>query len=124
MKSESEATRQANRMKKEWGARLQALRKARGLSQRALADLASGPPKNLSQSEINRLEAGSAQWEITQLLALCRALRVKPWELIPEPEFEGGATLDPREDSVLRYLRDGDGERLLLSIAPFLGSRR
>ncbi|MBK5946254.1 transcriptional regulator [Rhodobacter veldkampii DSM 11550] len=58
-------------------ARLQAARKARGLSQRELSDLAGVP-----QAQISRIEAGTVDLRLSSLVALAHALDLEP-TLVP-----------------------------------------
>jgi transcriptional regulator with XRE-family HTH domain len=70
---------------RQFGARVRARRRARGLSQEALADRAG-----CSIARVGRIERGEADTGITAVYALARALDVGIDELLPE--MEGGAT--------------------------------
>lgn len=65
-------------------ARLAQLRKARGLTQKALAELV-----DLSLSQIHRYEAGSAQPTLDGIRKLARALRVSADSLVFEQDERG-----------------------------------
>lgn len=69
-----------------FGARLRALRKARGLSQQALADEA-----DLSWPTVQRTEAGTQAASLDVLASLARALQVPLKELVDVAVTEPGA---------------------------------
>jgi transcriptional regulator with XRE-family HTH domain len=93
--------------------RLIALRKERGLTQQALADLAG-----LNVVQIGRWEKGSSQPSIEALMKLTRSLRTTTDDLLfgaddrgPDDEFrlqfEAITRLDPDEKSALRSVIEG-----------------
>jgi transcriptional regulator with XRE-family HTH domain len=62
----------------ELGAKLLALRTARKLSQRQLADLA-----DMTHTQIQKLETGQLDVQVTTLVKLLLALEVQPNDLLP-----------------------------------------
>ena len=67
-----------------FGEQLRALRKARGLSQQALADEAE-----ISWPTVQRVEAGTQVASLDVLASLARALHMPLKELVDFPETEG-----------------------------------
>lgn len=63
-----------------FGKRVRELRKAKGLTQQMLADLA-----DIELSTINRIELGKAASSLTNLFAISVALNVHPKELLDFP---------------------------------------
>ena len=116
MSTGSRSTRQANLLQKRIGANLQAIREAAGLSQRGLADAASGPLKPVSQAEIQRLEAGTAIITVVQLIVLSRALGVHPYEIADIDELKPHQQISGLERAILTCLRAGDHGGLMLAL--------
>ncbi|MEV0031385.1 helix-turn-helix transcriptional regulator [Nocardia sp. NPDC050793] len=83
--AESGSDAEAKRIDIALGAELRGLRSKRGLSQDELAK-ASG----ISKRTIVRLESGERPMGMDQLYKLCRALRIKPSQLINAVEAEVG----------------------------------
>src|SRR4051812_31317583 len=68
------------------GHRVRALREARGLTQRALADRSGVSPRYLAQ-----LEAGDANISVERLADVCRVLGSSPSAILDGQEASGGA---------------------------------
>jgi len=74
-----------------FGARLQALRKKRGLSTQALADVA-----DMSPSFVSNMETGTKVPSLTTLVRLAAALRCKVGDLVRTLDEHDPATLIPK----------------------------
>lgn len=124
MNSTEKPGRQADRYEKRFGENLRRLRTAAGLSQRELAEAATGPLKKISKPEVNRLEAGTQSWRALHAFIFAEVFKVGPGELLGieglasplKLDMEGEA-LSPRESALIRHLRDGNNEAALLVLA-------
>ena len=65
------------------GKKIRAVRKAKGLTQEKLAELA-----NLHPTFVSEVETGKANYTIATLFALCKALGVKAHELVEAAYFD------------------------------------
>lgn len=136
MNTGSQSGRQAARadfdislIERRFGANLRALRLAAGMGQRALAEAASGPWKNISKAEITRLESGKQTWRVLHALVLAQALGCKPGQIV---DIEGmsdvtfddldGKPITEREAALIRHLRDGNYEAALMVMSTLVAS--
>lgn len=69
---------------------LTTLRRAKGISQEALAE-----QLNVSRQAVSKWETGTAKPELDNILALCRILEVTPNELLSEPTQPAPAPVQP-----------------------------
>lgn len=69
-----------------FGSRLRELRLARGLSQERLAELA-----NLHRNYVGSIERGERNISLLNIVALARALRIRPAELLEKISTSGAA---------------------------------
>jgi transcriptional regulator with XRE-family HTH domain len=72
-------SRQEEIIIKDFGKRLKKARLAKGLSLRALADLA-----DMNHGNIHEIELGNVNPQISTVVMLARALEIKPADLMPE----------------------------------------
>ena len=75
----SDAADVASKVNKVFGERLSTIRRSKGLSQTALADLVG-----YSRATIANLELGKQNIQLHQLFSLARTLNTEPIDLIPE----------------------------------------
>lgn len=64
-------------VQKQFGKKLKALREAKGLSLRKLADIA-----DVDFSQIHRLEKGTSNPSLTMIITLAEALEINPCEFL------------------------------------------
>lgn len=93
------------------GARLQAARVARGMTQAQLAEAVSIEPVTLS-----RYETGARGASITVLAAAAQALGVTLADLVADDRPLPAVTRDVRVEQALRVLEGLDEERLAIAV--------
>jgi len=67
---------EADKLKKNIGAKIKFYRKKRGLSQNELAEMV-----NIEMKSLSRIESGHNYPQCENLVAIARALRVDPWRI-------------------------------------------
>jgi XRE family transcriptional regulator, aerobic/anaerobic benzoate catabolism transcriptional regulator len=85
------------------GQRVRALREARGLTQRALADRSGVSPRYLAQ-----LEAGDANISVERLADVCRVLGATPSAMLDAGQANGGRVHDPLRATIDALLDERD----------------
>lgn len=93
------------------GARLKAIRKARGLTQESLAEKADLTPQYLS-----RLESGQQSPSLEAVARLAEALELEVWELF---DFEHEGTIKDVRARLRRLIHEADEPQARLALRLF-----
>ena len=73
----------ANALKKNIGEKIKLFRKKKGLSQDELAEIV-----NIEMKSLSRIESGHNYPQCENLVAICNALKIKPWQLYFSDEIK------------------------------------